>query len=222
MIHFTHKVHARARSLKLTVNSKGEVVVTTPRFTPQIIINRFVESHKGWIEEQQQKIIAIKKKANLKKDEVLYFGESYKVAVELDSTKPIGVSVSDQTIIVNPISKSEESVTKALNRFFKSQAQEYILQQVEFFGKKMNTTFNAVAFKQQKSRWGSCSSLGNLNFNWNLIHAPKPVIDYVIIHELAHRTHMDHSTNFWKLVEKFDPEYRIHRGWLKRKGMALG
>jgi len=85
----------------------------------------------------------------------------------------------------------------------------------------MNTTYQNVTLKEQKTRWGSCSSKGNLNFNWRLVHFEPPIIDYVIVHELAHRTHMNHSADFWSLVATFDPEYRIKKGWLKRNGLSL-
>ena len=86
----------------------------------------------------------------------------------------------------------------------------------------MDINFNSITLREQKTRWGSCSSKGNLNFNWRLVHYRPEIIDYVIIHELAHRTHMNHSAKFWQLVEKYDPEYRKHRGFLKRHGMAVG
>jgi predicted metal-dependent hydrolase len=85
----------------------------------------------------------------------------------------------------------------------------------------MDISFGSISLREQKSRWGSCSSLGNLNFNWRLAHHPPAVIDYVIIHELAHRLHMDHSSAFWSVVKKYDPEHLKHQGWLKRRGLQL-
>lgn len=114
--------------------------------------------------------------------------------------------------------KSQE---KALERFLKSTAQVYVIKRTEQLAEKMNVTFKNITLREQSSRWGSCSSAGNLNFNWRLVHAEPNIIDYVIVHELAHRVHMDHSRSFWALVAKFDPEYQIHRGWLKRQGHAL-
>ncbi len=86
----------------------------------------------------------------------------------------------------------------------------------------MNTSINKITLRQQKTRWGSCSSAGNLNFNWRLVHYPPEVIDYVIIHELAHRTHMDHSSSFWQLVARYDPDHLKHRNWLKKHGVSVG
>jgi predicted metal-dependent hydrolase len=108
-----------------------------------------------------------------------------------------------------------------VDNFLKSTASEYLVAQTHILAKKMNLTFNKLTLRKQKTRWGSCSSKKSLNFNWKLVHFEPKIIDYVIIHELAHLSHMDHSRNFWNLVEKYDPEYKKHRGWLKRNGLNL-
>jgi predicted metal-dependent hydrolase len=110
---------------------------------------------------------------------------------------------------------------QALERFLKSSAETYVITRTAQLAEKMNTAYGRVTMREQSSRWGSCSSAGNLNFNWRLVHATPKIIDYVIIHELAHRTHMDHSKRFWDLVALYDPDYQLHRGWLKRQGHSL-
>ena len=221
---YTRRINPRARSLKLQLSPDGQVVVTTPRFVPEFVVKKFVSSNEQWITENLTKIEIKKKELSLhKKDALLYFGESYSIVKKLDTTTRIGVTIDDdqKTIFINPVSSTKSSAQKSLQRFLEKTLQHYVLERVDFFSKKMKIEVKNIAFKRQSTRWGSCSSLGNLNFNWQLIHAPYPVIDYVIIHELAHRSHMDHSSAFWKLVETFDPEYRLHRGWLKRHGMVL-
>jgi alpha-glucosidase len=85
----------------------------------------------------------------------------------------------------------------------------------------LGVTFGRVRVKDQRSLWGSCSRAGNLNFNWRLTLAPPEVLDYVVIHELAHRLEMNHSRRFWAHVEKVCPDYRVHRGWLRKNGEGL-
>ncbi len=100
-------------------------------------------------------------------------------------------------------------------------AKEYISNRVLFFADDMQLAYKRVCIKHQKTRWGSCSGKGNLNFNCLLMLCPLEVIDYVIIHELCHLKHHNHSKDFWDEVEKYMPEYKIHRKWLKDNGNAL-
>lgn len=100
-------------------------------------------------------------------------------------------------------------------------AVSYIPTRVAYFAPIIGVTYGRITIRNQKTRWGSCSSKGNLNFNCLLMMAPKEVIDYVVIHELCHRKEMNHSKEFWALVEKAMPDYRVHRKWLKENGALL-
>ena len=103
----------------------------------------------------------------------------------------------------------------------KELAQEPIYESLGKFAPQMGVRYGRVTIRCQKSRWGSCSSAGNLNFNCLLALAPREVLDYVVVHELAHRLHMDHSAAFWQEVEKVLPDYRVRRDWLRKNGGAL-
>lgn len=89
---------------------------------------------------------------------------------------------------------------------------------VRAFATEMGVTYGRITIRNQRTLWGSCSSRGNLNFNCLLMKTPVEIQDYVIVHELAHRKHMDHSPAFWAEVEKVVPDYRERRKWLRRNG----
>ncbi len=92
---------------------------------------------------------------------------------------------------------------------------------VKQYAARMGVSYGRITIRNQQTRWGSCSAKGNLNFNCLLMEAPEEVLDYVIVHELCHRVHMNHSKAFWDLVESIDPEYKAHRDWLKTQGRDL-
>ncbi|HEV8387883.1 MAG TPA: M48 family metallopeptidase, partial [Nitrososphaera sp.] len=99
-------------------------------------------------------------------------------------------------------------------KWYRQQTYEMIEARLPMLAARMNAQYNKVSVKKQKSRWGSCSKKGNLNFNLMLAAAPPAVLDYVMIHELAHVSVLDHSPRFWAIVQAADPEYKSHREWL--------
>ena len=101
------------------------------------------------------------------------------------------------------------------------QALKIIPQRVKFFAGQVGVDYGRITIRNQRTRWGSCSSKGNLNFNCLLMLAPAEILDYVVVHELCHRKEMNHSKAFWAEVEKVLPDYRESVKWLKEKGNLI-
>lgn len=100
-------------------------------------------------------------------------------------------------------------------------AKQVIPEKVAYYARLMGVTYGRITIRKQKTRWGSCSREGNLNFNCLLLMTPSEVLDYVVVHELSHRLEMNHSARFWAQVEKVLPDYRKSRKWLKEHGSRL-
>ena len=100
-------------------------------------------------------------------------------------------------------------------------ARDIFARKTEYYARIMDISYGRISIREQKTRWGSCSSKGNLNFNWRLILAPEEVLDYVVVHELAHRREMNHSKAFYAIVESVLPDYRSARKWLRDNGQTL-
>ena len=135
--------------------------------------------------------------------------EQQKKRMGLDPDSPLP-SVPD----VRPLTEEE-------HKMLKNEAHKYFPARCTYWSFIMGLNFGSVSIRTQKSRWGSCSAKKNLNFNCLLMLAPEEVRDYVIIHELSHLVHMDHSRDFWALVARYCPKYKEHRRWLKTEGTAL-
>lgn len=97
----------------------------------------------------------------------------------------------------------------------------YFHERVSFWAERVGVTFGAVRVKGQRSLWGSCTRRGDLNFNWRLTLAPPEVLDYVVVHELAHRLEMNHSRRFWAVVERHCPDHKTQRRWLRKNSLEL-
>ena len=106
----------------------------------------------------------------------------------------------------------------ALEVQYRKEARRRITERAAYFAEKMGVDYGRIAIKAAKTRWGSCSARGNLNFHWKLILMPPAILDYVVVHELAHRIEMNHSPRFWAQVERILPDYRERRRWLKENG----
>lgn len=114
-----------------------------------------------------------------------------------------------------------EGLTMKDIRKLADQASVVIPKRVEYFAEKIPVTYGRITIRNQKTRWGSCSSKGNLNFNCLLMLAPPEVLDYVVVHELCHRKEMNHSERFWREVENILPDYQERKKWLKENGGRL-
>lgn len=111
-----------------------------------------------------------------------------------------------------------ERMTTEEIRALADKAVEYIPERVAYFAEQMQVSYGRITIRNQKTRWGSCSTQSNLNFNCLLMLTPPEVIDYVVVHELCHRKEMNHSPRFWKEVEAVLPNYREQKEWLKEHG----
>lgn len=173
---------------------------------------------KDWIERHQKKISRrLEQSPELgDKGNILLLGTPHKL--ELGRTTGVEWDEVGRILRVHPVAPTQESAEKALTRFVRSIAERELFRACQAWSGRMSQQFESVTLREQKSRWGSCSSAGSLNFNWKLAHAPLEVLEYVVIHELAHRRHMDHSRSFWALVARHDGQYEEHRSWLQKHG----
>lgn len=155
-------------------------------------------------------------------DVLYYLGEKRVLTVirEQRSRARI-ICVMDRLLMYAPYEADYEWRQRQLEKWYRREAQAVFGQKAAEYAGALGVQFQEIRIKDQKSRWGSCSSLGNLNFNWRLLMAPEPVCDYVIIHELCHLIHMDHSPDFWREVERLCPAHKEYRKWLREQGKLL-
>jgi len=189
-----------------------------------------VEKKRNWIFEKFetfQRLAQIKVERELISGEKLLFrGEDYPLKIiDVEGRIP-SVNLKDGQLWVSinrdvPSEKRREIVRKKLEQWYKSKAKELIYERLALFTDKIGVKVNTVRFKNQKTRWGSCSQRGNLNFNWKLVMAPTDIVDYVVVHELCHFIQMNHSKEFWQLVGNQIPDHNERRKWLKENGVKL-
>jgi hypothetical protein len=208
---------SRSRAIRISLNHEGEVIVTAPKFVLGFMIEQFVKQNEPWITRQQQRLVlkkSVSPTLNWEEGVISYIGTLYYIKFRDSGGK---VSFENGVCWVHPVTSLESDVKTTLLRWLKMYAEKDIATRTNEWAKTMGVKFGSVRFGQQVSRWGSCTGEGNLRFNWRLIHFPSDVIDYVVIHELSHTVHHDHSDRFWSLVEKYCPSWKEQRKYLKRQ-----
>jgi predicted metal-dependent hydrolase len=124
-------------------------------------------------------------------------------------------------ILTHSVPLDDKLIHSVIRRWYIDTARELLTAKTQFWGKKIGVYPSRIMIKEQKTRWGSCSSLKNINYNWRIIMATEDIIDYLVVHEVCHLHHMNHSAEFWQLVETYIPHYQDCRKWLKINGAKL-
>lgn len=223
-ISYTIKRSSKAKYVRLEVRPEtGLTVIITRSYKPDQIPEILKEKER-WISGKLAKYGHIQQSGNtrsLKKgDTVPYLGRNLKVVIRRSEGNIESVSVERNRLVVNLI-VGNNGLNLLLERWYRMQAAQLIEKKANKISTSMDLRYGRLAIRGQKTRWGSCSQKGNLNFNWKLIMVPEPVIDYVIIHELAHLKEMNHTKRFWQLVEQYCPQWHNHRKWLRDHAMEL-
>ena len=152
---------------------------------------------------------------------VLYEGKLIPCRVILDTgVKEPSFSLQEENLIIT-INKPDEDLPSLVEVWSRNQAQEILPKKVAAWAQKMGVQYNNIVIKDQKTLWGSCSQKKNLNFSYRLIKMPLSIVDYLIVHELAHLLHFDHSPEFWACVASYIPNYKESRKWLNTNRYAV-
>jgi predicted metal-dependent hydrolase len=197
----------------VTVDPDRGVEVVLPRRSPEGQAARVVEELGPWIERRLAAQARAREAVHGPAGTVPYLGEALTLVPEPGRTR---VHRRGDALLV-----PEDDAGPALERWYRREARAEIAPRAHEAAAAVGARVSAVAIRAQRTRWGSCSPSGALSFNWRLLLAPEPVLDYVVIHEACHLKVADHSRGFWSLVERHCPDWREHTRWLRRNGSAL-
>lgn len=212
--------HPKARRLTLRVSATNRsVIITAPPFCSDHETIAFLEAHRGWLHRQIEKL-----------PEPAPFHEGTSMPLRgvehvinfAGRTRGQGVVwTSNENGPTIHVAGSEEFAPRRLRNWLIKEARADLVARTCWHAENLNLAFRKIMIKDQRSRWGSCSSRGVLSYSWRLILAPPSVLDYVAAHEVAHLREMNHGPDFWKLVAKTLPAYEEAKNWLRAEGMNL-
>lgn len=203
-------------SLRLRLKTSRSFIVSCPHFTPEFVINRFIKNNQTWIIKHSQKV---SKKKLFKNSKILVIlGEVYQLHFVNTQRDSVIISDSKKEIYVNISKDTNKHIRIILEKNLRPLALKLIKQELGSLSSKYKFIFNNVTVRNQTSRFGSCSSRGNLNFNWQIIFFPPDKFRHILLHELNHLRIKNHSQTFWNQLAIYDPDYKSNNLWLKKEG----
>ncbi|MBA6390195.1 M48 family metallopeptidase [Colwellia sp. BRX10-3] len=231
---------SRRKTIALQV-SNAQVIVRAPKFVKTAYVEKLIQSKLQWLQqkvaEQKENLVLnptftqqLSSENTHNKPSVYIDGLPHNIIIEFGKKNVIQNKIEQSlTVVLNPRYKSNElhseviitKVKSQIEGWFKERVEDYIEQHLVAFSQQMSLHASSFKVRKYKARWGSCNSRGELSFNYLLKMLPAWVIDYVIIHELCHLEHMNHSTSFWQLVAAHCPEYQSAKHWMQLHQLYL-
>jgi predicted metal-dependent hydrolase len=205
----------RARRVRVLVDPHGCVEVVLPRRSPASAAPAAIAELRPWIEGRLAAGQAVRDVVAARGSTLPYLGRDLALRPQPGRTR---VHRRGDELLV-PTDRAQAKA--AIERWYRRQARDEIAPRLDDAVETLQASYCKLTIRNQRTRWGSCSTSGAMSFNWRLLLAPEPVLDYVVWHEACHLRVMDHSPRFWQLVATHCPDYAQHRRWLRAQGSTL-
>jgi len=219
-------IRSNRKSIGIQIMGDGKIVVRAPKHVTDKFIRECVMAREEWISKKramiQERMDNNPPIRYVEGEFFMFLGEKFPLKFKTDDThKKCKIYLEEGNLIYENGASSEDAIQKNLEKWYRNVAQKMVEDRVMHFLKYYDVEPTYIKVKTQKKRWGSCSSKRHLLFNWCLIKAPLEVLDYIVVHEMSHMVHMNHSDKFWGLVTSIVPNYKIHADWLKKNGHLI-
>lgn len=223
-VSYTIKRSPRAKHIRLEVKRGTGLTVVLPKSYDVERLPDLLGASCGWILGKLAKYREaepLPAGENLKSgDAIPYLGRELELVVRQNSSRADSLKLEWDRLVVS-LGSASRGLNVVLEQWYRIQAAKLMRKKADELTARLGLSYKRLTIRGQRTRWGSCSHKGNLSFNWKLMMAPEPVIDYVIVHEIIHLKEMNHTKRFWKLVAENCPRWREHRKWLKEHEAEL-
>ena len=211
---FTLRRSARARRVRVRIESDGSLLVTLPQAAKASEADAAIAQLEGWIAARRANLQLARSAVERPAGTLPYLGQLLAVSEQAGRTR---AHRSGDELLVPADDRRAGAIERWYRRMAKAEVSERLAPALDAFAVEAGP----ISIRDQRTRWGSCSSSGALSFNWRLLLGPPELLDYVVWHEACHLVVLDHSPRFWALLEQHRPDYREPRDWLRRNGSAL-
>lgn len=219
-------IYRKRKTLEIRVEAPGVVSVIAPVGTTEETIKQVVKKKGKWIVQKlflmqnvdHQKI----KREFVSGEAFLYLGRNYTLQLIHDEQlKTPQVKLFHGKFYVTTSTKEEAVIKQAMEQWYRQKTYEKVKERITYYQRHFTNKPTNIKVKEQKRRWASCTANRELLFNWRCVMAPSPVLDYIVVHEMCHMVHMNHSKDFWDLVASIMPDYQERKEWLKKHGVKM-
>ncbi|MDX6720939.1 MAG: hypothetical protein QOJ63_3193 [Solirubrobacteraceae bacterium] len=205
----------RASRVRVLVDPHSGIEVVLPRRSPASAAPAAIAELRPWIEARLAAAQTVRDSVAARGASVPYLGRELALRPQTGRSR-VHRRGDELLVPADPA-----AARAAIERWFRRAARDEIAPRLDGAVAALRCEYSALTIRNQRTRWGSCSSTGAMSFNWRLLLAPEPVLDYVVWHEACHLRVMDHSARFWELLRRHCPDYREHRRWLRLEGSTL-
>jgi predicted metal-dependent hydrolase len=216
-VEYRLKQSQRTRGIRLEIRSETGLTVVVPRKYSRQQVLDMLRQKEGWILKHLSPGKAVQMPLFTHEaghgDRLIFMGRPIEIVINPGKSASSPAVLNGNKLLISTGARNA-AMPKILENWYRQQAASVFKQKADNFREIMGLRYNAIFIRGQKTRWGSCSPSGNITLNWKLLLAPEDVVDYVVIHELAHLKHMNHSKKFWDTVEHYCPNWKKHRRWL--------
>ena len=212
-------IRSNRKSLALTINEKGELIVHAPKYMPLYEIMNFIEKKEDWITKKTESINSLltKNRDIVMYNEIFFLGKRYRVV----ETKGVELPYITKNSILIDDCKTKSKKQKTLKDWYLSNVENILVPRIEKLLEFMKQNYKSIKIINSKSKWGMCDSKKNLYFNWKLLMLSPDIIDYVIIHEASHLIELNHSKKFWQIVGAVLPKYKHSKEVINKCGFLI-
>ena len=202
---YSVRISSRAKRARIEISALGKVHVIVPKRFNHQHIPGFIAQHRQWIHKTLRRIDRPPQTmlARPTTMQLLAIDEQWRITYDSQQQKPLIAHHEECQLNLCTHTEARPQLTQWLHHH----ARRHLIQKLTEYSELTGLSYNKVFIKNQKTRWGSCSSKGNINLNRNLLFLPQALVNYVLVHELCHTMHLNHSARFWRLVERYQPSY---------------
>jgi len=222
---FIAEVIRTPRRKTATIKVDDRVVsIVEPQDLNEQRITRLLKDKNRWIKDKiaaQKSVAPAREKQFVSGEAFSYLGKNYRLKVKRGNYQPVKLLQGRLVVTLPDGADNPHMVRNALVRWYQTQAAPKLIEKTERYAEQIAVQPAAVNIRNYKSRWGNCNSKGQIDYNWKIVMAPHWVVDYVVVHELCHLKHFDHSKNYWRKVKHYCADAEAAKEWLKSNGNTI-